>query len=197
MAETSSRQDRAAVERALRELIRSLGLDPAKEPELAETPARVAALYAEIFSGLVSSNAPDLALIPRQGSGDEELVVVRDLPFYSLCIHHLIPFFGSATVAYLPGEKLLGISGIARLLEHYARRPQLQERITTQLADHLEKTVRPSGVAVMLQARHLCMEMRGIRKRGVVETRVVRGELAEARWASVLPAPAADAGQHE
>jgi GTP cyclohydrolase I len=197
MAETSSRLDQVAVERALGELIRSLGLDSAAEPELARTPARLAALYAEIFSGLEPANAPDLALIPRTGKGDDELVVVRDLSFYSLCIHHFIPFFGSATVAYLPGEKLLGISGIARLLEHYARRPQLQERITTQIADHLEKALRPRGVAVMLQARHLCMEMRGIRKRGLVETRLVRGELAEARWTSVLPAPSADVGPHE
>jgi GTP cyclohydrolase I len=116
-------------------------------------------------------------------------VVVRDLPFHSLCVHHLVPFFGRAHIAYLPGDRIIGISGAARLLDHYARRVQLQERITRQIADHLERLVQPRGVAVMLEARHLCMEMRGIRKLGRVETRVVRGALAAPRWAGVLPAP--------
>jgi GTP cyclohydrolase I len=196
MARTSLRRDRAAVERAMGELIRSLGLDPGRDPELAETPKRVAALYADVLSGLEAASEPELAIFPAPAGSGEELVVVRDLPFYSLCIHHFVPFFGSATVAYLPDRTLLGISGIARLLEHYARRPQLQERITHQLADHLERALRPRGVALMLRARHLCMEMRGIRKRGLVETRLLRGALAEPRWASILPAPAA-AESHE
>ncbi|HEY6867409.1 MAG TPA: GTP cyclohydrolase I, partial [Candidatus Eisenbacteria bacterium] len=96
------------------------------------------------------------------------------------------PFFGRAHVAYLPGARLMGISGAARLLAFYARRPQLQERLTTQIADHLERVVSPRGVAVVLQARHLCMEMRGARARGTVETRVVRGALASPPWAGVL-----------
>ncbi len=200
MAHPPSRLDRTAVEQALAGLIRSLGLDPATEPELAQTPARVAALYAEIFSGLEPGNEPELATFPRPGSDGTavDLVVVRDLPFYSLCVHHFVPFFGRGHVAYLPGASLLGISGLPRVLEHYARRPQLQERITSQVADHLERALAPRGVAVMLEARHLCMEMRGIRRRGLVETRVLRGELAEPRWAGVFP-PASDrpADPHE
>jgi GTP cyclohydrolase I len=97
-----------------------------------------------------------------------------------------VPFFGRATIAYLPGESLVGISAPARLLDRYARRPQLQERIGQQVADHLERLVRPRGIAVLIEARHLCMEMRGIRRRGMVETRVVRGDLTDARWAAAL-----------
>jgi GTP cyclohydrolase I len=175
-AETS-RKDRAAVERAVAELIRSLRLDPAREPELAHTPARIADLYAEIFSGLDPDATPELACFPREGGG-EALVMVRDLPFHSLCIHHFLPFFGRAHIAYLPADKIVGISGPARLLEYYSRRPQLQERLTTQIADHLERLVTPRGVAVVIEARHLCMEMRGIRSHGRVETRVARGALA-------------------
>jgi len=181
--------DRKAVERAVQDLIRALGLSERDEPELADTPARVADLYAEVLSGLDPGQVPELATFPHpSGPGDADLVVVRDLPFHSLCVHHLVPFFGRAHIAYLPDERIIGISGAARLLDHYARRLQLQERITTQIADHLETLVKPRGVAVMLEARHLCMEMRGIRKPGRVETRVVRGALTEPRWASVLPA---------
>jgi len=176
--------DAAAAQRAIADLIRALGLDTAAEPELAETPARVTDLYREIFSGLDPASEPDLATFPHEGMGD--LVVVRDLPFYSLCVHHFVPFFGRALVAYLPGDMLVGISGAARLLEHFARRPQLQERLGQQIADALHELIRPRGVAVVLEARHLCMEMRGIRKRGVVETRAVRGELADARWTAAL-----------
>ncbi len=177
-------RDTAAVERAVAELIRALGLDAAREPELAGTPARVADLYREIFSGLDPGEVPELVTFPHQGHGD--LVVVRDLRFHSLCVHHFVPFFGRALVAYLPGDELIGISAAARLLDHYARRPQLQERLGRQVADHLESLIRPRGVAVILEARHLCMEMRGIRSQGRVETRTVRGELAEPRWAEAL-----------
>ena len=180
--------DRKAVERAVAALIHALGLSERDEPELRDTPARVAEFYAEALSGLDPAAIPELATFPHTGSGDD-LVVVRDLPFHSLCLHHLVPFFGRAHIAYLPDARIIGISGTARLLDHYARRPQLQERITRQIADHLERLVAPRGVAVMLEARHLCMEMRGIRKPGRVETRVVRGALAEPRWAHVLPTP--------
>jgi GTP cyclohydrolase I len=176
--------DGAAARRAIADLIRALGLDPATEPELVETPARVAEMYREMLSGLEPANDPDLATFPHEGQGD--LVVVRDIPFHSLCVHHFVPFFGRALVAYVPGQTLVGISGAARLLEHYARRPQLQERLGQQVADHLERLVRPRGVAVVLEARHLCMEMRGVRKPGIVETRTVRGELADPRWADTL-----------
>lgn len=158
----------------------------------------MADLYAEVFSGLDPAAVPELATFPHTpgaSAGDDHLVAVRDLEFHSLCVHHFVPFFGRAHVAYLPGDRIIGISGIARLLDHYARRPQLQERITTQIADHLERLVAPRGVAVVLEARHLCMEMRGIRKRGVVETRVVRGALAEPRWAALLPVGRGDTSE--
>jgi len=176
--------DSAAVERAIADLIRGLGLDPKTEPELARTPARVADMYAEIFSGLAPESSPDLVTFPHTGGDD--LVVVRDLRFHSLCVHHFVPFFGRALIAYLPGDKLIGVSGPVRLLEYYSRRPQLQERMTTQIADHLERIVQPRGIAVILEARHLCMEMRGIRRFGRLETRVVRGALAEPRWVEAL-----------
>ena len=178
-------RDQAAVERAVEGLIRALGLDVASEPELIDTPARVADLYRDIFSGLDPIAEPDLAQFPHATSGDE-LVILRDLTFHSLCVHHFVPFFGRVNIAYVPSDSIIGISGPARLLEHYARRPQLQERITTQIADHLERLVAPRGVAVMLEARHLCMEMRGIRRRGHVKTRVARGALADPAWAKTL-----------
>jgi GTP cyclohydrolase IA len=174
----------AAVERAVADLIRGLGLDPKTEPELARTPARVADLYAEIFAGVDPKASPDLVTFPNTGGDD--LVVLRDLRFHSLCVHHFVPFFGRALIAYLPAEKIIGVSGPARLLDYYSRRPQLQERMTAQIADHLERIVEPRGVAVILEARHLCMEMRGIRRFGRLETRVVRGALAEPRWSEAL-----------
>jgi GTP cyclohydrolase IA len=184
MGVTRPGHDEPAVRRAVADLIRALGLDPATEPDLAQTPSRVADLYREIFSGLDPGAEPVVATFPHEGGGD--LVVVRDMPFHSLCVHHFVPFFGRALVGYLPGRRLMGISAAARLLEYWARRPQLQERIGQQLADHLERLLEPRGVAVILEARHLCMEMRGVRRYGVVETRTVRGELADARWTDAL-----------
>ena len=186
MARSSPRGDRAAVERALADLIRALGLDPATEPELAETPARLADLYAEAFAGLAPGAEPEIATFPHAGGDD--LVVVRELPFHSMCVHHFAPFFGHATIAYLPAQRIIGISGAARLLDLYARRPQLQERLTAQIADHLGRLLEPRGVAVTIEARHLCMEMRGVRKPGRVETRVVRGALAAPPWSNALEA---------
>jgi GTP cyclohydrolase I len=180
------------VRRAFATLIRTLGLDPATEPELAQTPGRVADLYAEIFAGLDPRAEPRPATFPTSYAGLEageksgDLVVVRDLPFHSLCVHHFVPFFGRAHVAYVPGRRLIGLSGIARLLEFYARRPQLQERLTAQLADHLERLLAPRGVAVVVEGRHLCMEMRGVRKTGWFETRALRGALAEPARAAAL-----------
>jgi GTP cyclohydrolase I len=182
------------VRRAVAELIRALGLDPATEPELAATPERVADLYAEIFSGLEPGAEPQPATFaaaeagPRAGRRSDDVVIVRDLPFYSLCVHHFVPFFGHAHVAYLPGRRLIGLSGVARILEFYARRPQLQERLTAQVADHLVRLLKPRGVAVVIEGRHLCMEMRGVRKTGRFETRALRGALAKPAWAGVLAA---------
>ncbi len=186
--------DPKAARQAVAELIRALGLDPAVEPELLATPERVADLYAEIFAGLDPGAEPRPASFPvadagpRAGKRSDDLVIVRDLPFYSLCVHHFVPFFGHAHVAYLPGERLIGLSGVARILEFYARRPQLQERLTAQVADHLARLLKPRGVAVVIEARHLCMEMRGVRKTGCFETHALRGALAKPAWAGVLAA---------
>ena len=180
----SERGNREAAVRATAALIAALGLDPATEPELAATPERAVDFWTESFSGLEPGAEPELATFPH--AGDRQLVAIRDLPFHSICVHHLAPFFGRALIAYLPDRELIGISGAARLLDFYSRRPQLQERIATQVADHLERLVKPAGVAVVLEARHLCMEMRGVRRTGWVETRVVRGALAEPRWAEAL-----------
>ena len=184
MAARPPGQDTAAVTLAVDGLIDALGLDRAAEPELAETPGRVADFWREALAGLDPGQAPDPAVFAHEGAGD--LVCVRDLVFHSLCVHHFAPFFGRALVAYLPDRQILGISALPRLLDHHARRPQLQERLGQQLADHIERLVRPRGVAVVLEARHLCMEMRGIRRIGTVETRTVRGELAAPAWADAL-----------
>ncbi len=185
------RANREDVARAVADLIRALGLDPAAEPELLATPDRAADFWLEAFAGIDPSAEPELATFPH--AGDRQLVIVRDLLFHSVCVHHFAPFFGRALVAYLPDRELIGISGAARLLDFYARRPQLQERIAAQIADHLERLVKPAGVAVVLEARHLCMEMRGVRRPGWIETRVVRGALAEPQWSEALalgPRPA-------
>lgn len=176
--------DRAAIIRAVEGLLAACGLTAEAEPDLARTPARVAGLYAEVLAGHDPAGEPEPATFPHTGEGD--LVLLRDVPFHSLCVHHLVPFFGRALIAYLPGDRIIGLSGMARLLERYARRVQLQERMGRQIADHLERLLAPRGLAVILEARHLCMEMRGIRKPGVVETRLVRGALAEPRWADAL-----------
>lgn len=176
--------DRAALERSLAGMIEALGLSPRLEPELAQTPARVADLFVEATSGLDAAAPPELVTFPHRGRAD--LVMVRDLEFHSLCVHHFAPFLGRATIAWLPGRRLVGISAAARLLEHYSRRPQLQERLGEQIADHLERLLKPRGVAVVIEARHLCMEMRGVRRRGMVETRTLRGALADPAWAPLL-----------
>lgn len=176
--------DRAAVERAVAGLLASLGLSAASEPELARTPARVADFYAEALAGLDPASLPELVTFEHPGGDD--LVMVRGIRFHSICVHHLVPFFGRADVAYLPAGKIVGASAPARIVEHYARRPQLQERLTGQIADHLERLAAPRGVAVRMVARHLCMEMRGVRSAGRVETRVVRGALSESPWTARL-----------
>lgn len=191
MARDRGVPDRKAAEQAIAQFIRALGLDPAEEPELEATPARVVDLYSEAFAGIVPGIEPDIATFPHEGKDD--LVAVRGLAFHSMCVHHFAPFMGEVQVAYLPSDRIIGISGAAKLVEFYARRPQLQERLTTQIADHLERLVSPRGVAVRIDARHMCMEMRGLRKAGIVETRVVRGEMAQAPWTGVLDAPVAAA----
>jgi GTP cyclohydrolase IA len=159
----------------VREMILILGLDPEKDPNLVDTDHRVAKMYLEIFSGLDSGNQPKLTTFPN----DEHytaMVMEKDIPFYSMCAHHFVPFYGHGHIAYIPNERIVGLSKLPRLLEFYARRPQLQERLTEQIATTLETELRPQGVMVVVEARHLCVEMRGVKKPGAVTvTSAIRG----------------------
>ena len=159
----------------VREIIRILGLDPEKDANLVDTDHRVARMYLEIFSGLDSGRKPKLTTFPN----DEHytsMVMEKEIPFYSMCAHHFVPFYGHGHIAYIPNEKIVGLSKLPRLLEFYARRPQLQERLTEQIASTLEEELKPQGVMVVVEARHLCVEMRGVRKPGAVTvTSALRG----------------------
>ena len=167
--------ERAAA--AVRELLVAVGEDPDREG-LRETPERVARAYGEMFSGLYHDPAEVLA---RTFAEDHrELVLVRDIPIYSTCEHHLVPFHGVAHIGYIPGTEgtVTGLSKLARLVDGYAKRPQVQERLTSQVADALVERLRPSGVLVVIECEHLCMAMRGIRKPGAITTTsAVRGSL--------------------
>jgi GTP cyclohydrolase I len=153
----------ARIERAVREIIEAIGEDPAREG-LVDTPARVARMYAELFEGLRIDPAQYLKV--GFDAGHDEMVILRDIPFYSVCEHHFMPFHGIAAVGYIPDGRVVGVSKLARLVEGYARRPQLQERLTGQVADALMETLRPDGVAVVIEAEHLCMTQRGVKKPG-------------------------------
>ena len=171
--------DATRVEAAIRELLIGIGENPDREG-LAQTPARVAKSYAEIFGGL-HQTAQDV-LTTTFSLGHDELVVVRDIPIYSTCEHHLLPFHGVGHVGYIPGEdgKITGLSKIARLVDMYSRRPQVQERLTTQIADAMTDILGARGVIVVIECEHLCMSMRGIRKPGSTTlTSVVRGQLRD------------------
>jgi GTP cyclohydrolase IA len=169
----ASKLDLAAAERAALELLRAIGAD-VDSPGLLETPRRVAATFAE----LVTPAEFGATLFPNQGY--DELVVVRDIPFHTLCMHHLLPFHGRAHVAYLPGETIIGISKLARVVEAFARDLQLQERLTVQIADWLEHELAPRGVGVVLSAEHMCMTIRGVRKPGSrTVTSALRGSLRD------------------
>lgn len=159
----------------MRELLLACGEDPDRDG-LSETPARVARAYREMFGGLY--NDPDHVLDRTFDESHEELVLVTDIPLYSQCEHHLVPFHGVAHVGYIPNAqgKVTGLSKLARLVDLYAKRPQVQERLTTQVADALDRKLNPRGVIVVLEAEHLCMAMRGIRKPGArTTTSAVRG----------------------
>lgn len=169
------RFDKARAEAAVRELLLACGEDPDREG-LAETPSRVARAYRELFAGLYTD--PDAVLAKTFDEGHDELVLVKDIPMYSTCEHHLVPFHGMAHVGYIPNKKgrVTGISKLARLVDLYARRPQVQERLTSQIADALVRGLQPRGVIVVVEAEHLCMSMRGIRKPGArTTTSAVRG----------------------
>lgn len=167
--------DQPRIEAAVREILAAIGEDPNRDG-LLDTPGRVARMYAEICEGLHEDPASHLT---RQFEADhDEMILVRDIPLYSLCEHHLIPFSGKAHVGYIPNKDggITGLSKLARVVEGYARMPQVQERLTTQIADAIETALDPRGVLVVVEAEHLCMSMRGIRKPGAnTVTSAVRG----------------------
>jgi GTP cyclohydrolase I len=159
--------DRARIEAAVTEILLAIGEDP-KRDGIANTPSRVARMYEEIFSGLEID--PGEVLKVTFEADHDEMVLVKDIPFASVCEHHLIPFIGHAHVAYIPSDdgRITGLSKIARLVEGFAKRPQVQERITSQIADTLERVLEPRGALVVVEAEHLCMSMRGVKKPGAI-----------------------------
>jgi GTP cyclohydrolase I len=171
--------DHARAEAAVRELLLAVGEDPDRDG-LRDTPARVARAYAEIFAGLRQS--PEDVLTTSFDLGHDEMVLVKDIEVYSTCEHHLVPFHGVAHVGYIPGEdgRITGLSKLARLVDVYAKRPQVQERLTTQVADSLVTLLQPRGAIVVIECEHMCMSMRGIRKPGAkTVTSAVRGQLRD------------------
>lgn len=165
--------DKERIANAVREILLAVGENPDREG-LRDTPQRVARMYEELFSGLESKPAERLSA--RFAETYDELVVLRDIPFNSVCEHHLMPFEGIAGIAYLPDGKVVGISKLARVVDDFAHRPQVQERLTSQIADVIDEVLQPKGVAVVLRATHTCMTCRGVKKAGsVMVTSAVRG----------------------
>jgi GTP cyclohydrolase I len=158
----------------VRGILTTLGLD-LREPNLAETDLRVARMYLEMFHGLSEGAEPKVTTFPNE-EGYSHMVMEKQIPFYSMCAHHLIPFYGHAHMAYIPRDRILGLSKFARILEFYAKRPQLQERLTEQVVTFLEERLQPLGAMVVIEARHLCVEMRGVKKPGALTvTSAIRG----------------------
>ncbi|WP_207797175.1 GTP cyclohydrolase I FolE [Arthrobacter glacialis] len=171
--------DLPRIEAAVREILLAIGEDPERSG-LIDTPKRVAKAYAEVFSGLHSDAAEILGT--TFDIAHQEMVLVKDIPFYSTCEHHLVPFHGSAHVGYIPGDdgRVTGLSKLARLVDIYAKRPQVQERLTTQIAEALVEHLKPRGAIVVIECEHMCMSMRGVRKPGAkTVTSAVRGSLHE------------------
>ena len=171
--------DLERVERAVREILLAIGEDPDRDG-LIQTPARVARSYAEIFAGM--GQKPEDVLTTTFEIGHDELILVKDIEVYSTCEHHLVPFHGVAHVGYIPGNdgRVTGLSKLARLVDVYARRPQIQERMTSQIADALVEHLKPQGVLVIIECEHLCMSMRGVRRPGSrTITSAVRGQLRD------------------
>ncbi len=166
--------DKVRIENAVREILLAIGEDPQREG-LCETPKRVAEMYAEIFAGLEENPEKHLKIFNETGS--DEIVIVRDIPLYSMCEHHLLPFIGKANIAYIPNNnKVIGLSKLARIVSAFAKKPQLQERLTSNIADFLYEKLEPQGVAVLIEAEHLCMTMRGARAAGsVTQTSALKG----------------------
>ena len=169
------RFDDEKIEQGVRMILEGIGEDPARGG-LRETPARVARMYREVFAGIGQDAAQLVTVV--EGADHDEMIMVRDIPIYSMCEHHLIPFSGKAHVAYIPNkqQQITGLSKIARVVDLLAKRPQVQERLTTQIAEALDEALSPRGVFVVIECEHLCMTMRGIKKPGsVTVTSAVRG----------------------
>jgi GTP cyclohydrolase IA len=167
--------DSQKIEQGVRLILEGIGEDPSREG-LQKTPARVARMYEEVFAGM--NEDPSIHFETSFDEHHQEMVLVKDIPFYSMCEHHLVPFFGRAHVAYIPAVsgRICGISKLARLVDCYAKRPQVQERLTSQIADTLVEQLNPQGVIVVMEAEHMCMTMRGVKKPGsATVTSAVRG----------------------
>ena len=166
--------DKNKIIKAVKDILEAVGDDP-KRPDLLDTPRRVAEMYEEILSGIAKDPAKELEVLLSEGH--DEIVLIKDIPLYSVCEHHLLPFIGKAHVAYIPqANRVTGLSKIARVIDVLAKRLQVQERLTTQTADVIMKQLRPKGVMVVIEAQHLCMTMRGVKKPGAVTvTSAVRG----------------------
>ena len=162
--ESRRNMDLPKIEHAVREILEAIGEDPDREG-LQETPQRVARMYAEVFAGLHRDISKDIKTF--HGEGNDEMILIGDIPFYSMCEHHLLPFHGKAHVVYIPKDgKIFGLSKVARIVDTLSRKPQLQEKLTSEIADAIEQAVDARSVCVVLEAEHLCMTMRGIRKPG-------------------------------
>ncbi len=168
--------DQAKIEKAVREILKAIGEDPARSG-IKDTPRRVAKMYAELFAGLHKDPGKEVSIFHNEDH--EEMIMVKNIPFYSMCEHHLVPFIGKAHVAYIPTKgRVTGLSKLVRVIEGFARRPQVQERLTSQIADCLMEKLTPRGVLVVIEAEHLCMSMRGVKKPGAITTTsAVRGVL--------------------
>jgi GTP cyclohydrolase I len=168
--------DQKRIEKAIREILKAIGENPNRQG-IKDTPRRVAKMYAELFGGLHKDPGKEISIFHNEDH--EELIMVKNIPFYSMCEHHLVPFIGKAHVAYIPTKgKVTGLSKLVRVIEGFARRPQVQERLTGQIADCLMKKLKPHGVLVVIEAEHLCMSMRGVKKPGsITTTSAVRGVL--------------------
>lgn len=166
--------DKERIQNAIREILIAVGEDPDREG-LVETPKRVANMYEEIFAGLTEDPKQHIKLFNEQSN--DEMVIVKDIPFYSMCEHHLLPFFGKAHIGYIPSDnKIIGLSKLARIVDNFAKKPQVQERLTSDIADFLNDNLQPKGVAVIMEAEHMCMTMRGARAAGSkTQTSALRG----------------------
>jgi GTP cyclohydrolase I len=165
--------DQRKIEEATLSIIEAIGEDPRREG-LADTPRRIAEMYAELFMGIGVD--PKAELTVSYEEGHHEMVILRDIPFYSMCEHHLLPFYGVVHIGYIPKGSIVGVSKLARVVETLSRRPQLQERLTTQIAEAILEALQPEGVAVVIQAEHMCMTIRGVKKPGTnIITSATRG----------------------